>query len=158
MEGFVLARVLHVLGVVLWIGGVALVTLVLLPAARSRGDAAEGMAWFEVIEARFARQARWATLITGLTGFYMLSVLDAWGRYLDPRFWWVHAMTAIWALFTVALFVLEPLWLHRALRRWSERNPAGALRFLQGAHAVLLLLSLLTVAGAVAGSHGLRIG
>lgn len=31
MDDFVLARVLHVLGVVLWIGGVAMVTSTLLP-------------------------------------------------------------------------------------------------------------------------------
>lgn len=34
MNEFALARVLHVLGVVLWIGGVAMVTTVLLPAVR----------------------------------------------------------------------------------------------------------------------------
>ena len=34
MNDFVLARVIHVLGVVLWIGGVAMVTTVLLPALR----------------------------------------------------------------------------------------------------------------------------
>lgn len=34
MDEFALARVLHVLGVVLWIGGVAMVTTVLLPSVR----------------------------------------------------------------------------------------------------------------------------
>jgi len=34
MDGLIAARVVHVLGVVLWIGGVALVTTVLLPATR----------------------------------------------------------------------------------------------------------------------------
>ena len=39
-----LARALHVLFVAHWIGGVAFVTLVALPLARSRGDAKEGWA------------------------------------------------------------------------------------------------------------------
>ena len=34
MSDWIAARVLHVLGVVLWIGGVAMATTVLLPAAR----------------------------------------------------------------------------------------------------------------------------
>ena len=42
-----LARALHVLFVVHWIGGVAFVTLVALPLARSRGEAKAGWALFE---------------------------------------------------------------------------------------------------------------
>jgi hypothetical protein len=37
MDDIVIARGLHVLGVVIWIGGLAMVTTVLLPAIR-RGD------------------------------------------------------------------------------------------------------------------------
>lgn len=37
MDDVAIARALHVLGVVIWIGGVAMVTMVLLPAVR-RGD------------------------------------------------------------------------------------------------------------------------
>ena len=35
MNEFVLARVIHVLAAVLWAGGVAMVTIVLLPAIRN---------------------------------------------------------------------------------------------------------------------------
>ena len=37
MDGLALARALHVLGVVIWIGGVAMATTVAIPAVR-RGD------------------------------------------------------------------------------------------------------------------------
>jgi putative copper export protein len=37
MDDVIIARALHVLGVVIWIGGVAMVTMVVLPALR-RGD------------------------------------------------------------------------------------------------------------------------
>ena len=49
-----LARALHVLFVVHWIGGVAFVTVVALPLARSKGEAKAGWAMFEAIESRFA--------------------------------------------------------------------------------------------------------
>ena len=35
MEYFTLARVLHVLAVILWIGGVAMVTTVIIPAVKN---------------------------------------------------------------------------------------------------------------------------
>lgn len=155
-ESLVAARVLHVLGVVLWIGGVAMVTLVLLPALRQSGEGAEQLALFERLEHRFARQARFYTLLTGLSGFAMLQLLDAWGRYADTAFWWVHAMTLTWVVFSVMLFVLEPFVLPRLFAHFAQRNPARAFRLIIRMHWALLALSLITVAGAVAGSHGWR--
>ena len=46
-ELFILARVMHVLGVVLWIGGVAFVTTVLLPSLRRNTDPARRLELFE---------------------------------------------------------------------------------------------------------------
>jgi len=60
MEPAVVARALHVLGVVLWIGGVAFVTTVLLPSVRRMKSPEERVAFFESIEGRFAWQARGA--------------------------------------------------------------------------------------------------
>jgi uncharacterized membrane protein len=154
VQSLILARVLHVLGVVLWIGGVAMVTTVLLPASRRLRSAEERVAFFEDIERGFARQSRFTTLLTGLSGFYMLHAMNAWGRYLQPAFWWVPAMTLVWAIFTVMLFVLEPLVLHRWFQARAARDPEGTLRLIQRMHTVLLALSLVTVAGAVAGAHG----
>ena len=152
-----LARVIHVLGVVLWIGGVAMVTTVLLPSVRRFKSPVEQVAFFERIERRFAWQARVTTLVTGLSGFHMLGVMDGWQLYADLRFWWIHAMTLIWVVFTVMLFVLEPLVLHRWFLERAERDPVKTFGAIQRMHWVLLVLSLLTVAGAVAGSHGWRL-
>lgn len=86
MEGAIIARVLHVLGVVLWIGGVA--------------------------------------------------------------------MVLVWALFTLVLFVLEPLFLHRWFSERVRHHPESTFTLVTRLHWVLLGISLVTVAGAVAGSHG----
>lgn len=154
LNSLAFARALHVIGVVLWIGGVAMVTTVLLPAVRQFKTAEEQVAFFETVEARFGRQARWTTLLTGLTGFYMLSVLHAWGRYGLPQFWWIHAMTAIWLIFTVMLFILEPLVLHRWFLEQAKQNPERTFAVIQRLHWLLLALSLVTVLGAVSGVHG----
>jgi uncharacterized membrane protein len=147
------ARALHVLAVVLWIGGVAMVTTVLLPAVRNAA-AEDRMALFSRLEARFARQSRATTLLAGATGFYLVHTLDLWHRFAELRYWWMGAMVLVWAVFTLMLFVLEPLILHRWLEQRAMRDPDGTLRLVTSLHWVLLALSVITVIGAVAGAHG----
>ena len=113
------------LGVVLWIGGVGFVTTVLLPAVQRTQSAPERLALFHRIERRFAWQARATTLLAGVTGFWMTHRLGVWGRFADPAFWWMHAMVLVWAVFTLMLFVLEPLVLHRWLEERSKRDPVA---------------------------------
>ncbi len=134
-----------------------MVTTVLLPSVRRFKSPEERVAFFERIEHRFAWQARFTTLAAGLSGFYLVQVTGAWHLYADLRFWWLHAMTLIWVVFSLMLFVLEPLVLHRWFRSRAIREPEKTFRRIQRMHWLLLVLSLITVAGAVAGSHGWRL-
>ena len=154
MQYLTLARVIHILAVILWIGGVAMVTTVILPAVRRMKSKEDKIDTFEKIEGRFSLQAKITTLITAITGFYMIYELDAWSRYTDPKYWWFIAMTAVWFLFTMVLFVLEPFVLHKLYKKYAEKDPEKTFAFIQKFHWVLLTLSLITIAGAVAGSHG----
>ena len=154
MEGAIIARVLHVLGVVLWIGGVAMVTTVLLPATKRMKTPAERVMFFETVERGFALQARITTLLTGLSGLYLVYKLNLWQRFLHIEYWWMHAMVLVWALFTLALFVIEPLFLHRRFIERARRDPHATFALVARMHWILLILSLITVAGALAGSHG----
>ncbi len=150
----VFARIVHVLSVVLWIGGVAFVTTVLIPAIRKHHSEGERIELFEQFEARFALQARVTTLLAGASGFYLLHAMGAWSRYLDTAYWWVHLMTFVWLAFTVVLFALEPLFLHRVFVAQAKKNSDRAFGFLQRMHWVLLTLSLVAIVGAVAGTRG----
>jgi len=152
MDSLVFARLAHVLGVVLWIGGVGFVTLALLPTLRS-SEAAAGLAVFQATERRFANLARAMTLIVGASGLYMVNALGAWDRFVLPGYWWMQAMTGVWALFTLILFVIEPFVLPRLPKR-RPSEPGTALRRLQRMHWLLLALSLIATAGAVVGVHG----
>nr|WP_295742410.1 hypothetical protein [uncultured Acidocella sp.] len=154
MNDVIAARALHVLAVVIWIGGVSMATTVVLPAVR-RGDLGEDrLAAFQAIERRFVWQARTAIALVGLTGFYMVWRLDLWDRFRSLRFWWMHAMVGVWLLFTFVLFIAEPFILHRHFRGWATAHPAVAFAWLHRAHWVLLGLSVATILGAVAGSQG----
>lgn len=154
MNEFALVRALHVFAIVLWIGGVAFVTTVLLPTVRRTRAPADRLAFFGRIERRFAWQARVTTLLAGATGFWMTHRYGLWLRFADPAFWWMHAMVLVWAIFTLMLFVLEPLVLHRVLEARNKRDPEGTFALVQRLHWLLLALSLIAVAGAVAGAHG----
>jgi uncharacterized membrane protein len=154
MEDVVIARALHVLAVVVWIGGVSMVTTVALPAVR-RGDLGDDrMRAFQAVEHRFVWQARVAVILVGLTGLYMVWRLDLWARFASAEFWWMHAMVCLWLLFAFALFIAEPFILHRRFGRWASAQPQTAFAWLNRAHWVLLVLSFITVFGAVAGSQG----
>ena len=152
MDDFILARALHVLAVVGWIGGVAFVTTVLIPSIRRSTPPAERLAAFHRFEGRFAPQAGFWVLLAGASGLWMTWRADLWSRFSEPQFWWMHAMVAIWLLFATMLFVIEPLFLHRRME--ASLDPARDFARMERLHWVLLVASLVTVLGATAGSHG----
>jgi len=154
MNDVIAARALHVMAVVIWIGGVWMATTVALPAVR-RGDLGENwLQAFRVIERRFAWQARTTVLVVGLTGFYMTWRLDLWDRFRMVSFWWMHAMLCFWLLFTFVLFIAEPFILHRPFHHLATARPDAAFAWLHRAHWLLLAMGVITIMGAVAGSQG----
>ncbi len=154
MNEFVLARVIHVLCVILWIGGLAMVTTILLPVTMSMPSEEKRTEFFKRFKKRFAAQARYTTLFTGLSGFYMVHILDAWSRFTEFRYWWMHSMVIIWLLFMFMLYVMEPRILHSKIKKQTQQNSNTVFLAMQRTHWILLLLSLITVIGANAGSHG----
>jgi len=157
MADVTIALAVHVLSIVVWIGGVAMVTTVLLPAVRQSKAPQERIAFFAAIERRFAWQARVATLLAGISGFYMASRLNLWPDFARIDGWWLDAMLLVWLLFTLMLFVIEPLFFDRWVQSRARRAPDSTFALLQGLHWVLLTLSLVAIFGAVAGSHGIAI-
>lgn len=153
MDDFTLARVLHVVAVLMWIGGVGFVTLVAIPAIREMHPPAARLAAFHRFEGRFAVQARIWVALAGISGLWMTWRGGMWDRFADPGFWWMHAMLAVWLVFAAMLFVIEPLFLHR--RMAASPDPARDFARLGRMHVLLLAASLIAVAGAVGGTHGL---
>lgn len=151
VDDLAVARALHVLAVLHWIGGVLFVTGVVL---ETRGEPAVVLERFRAVERRFAPQARLSVLVAGLAGFWLTVRLELWWRFADPGYWWMHAMAALWAIFMIALFLAEPLVLDAWFERAAQRDPARALALARRFHRVLASAALATVAGTVAGVHG----
>ena len=152
MNDFILARAFHVLAVLMWIGGMAFVTTVLLPSVRRSVPPEERRAAFHRFEGRFAPQAAFWVLLAGASGFWMTYRADLWSRFADPEYWWMHAMVAVWLVFTTMLFVIEPLFLHKRME--ASPDPARDFARMERLHWMALAVSLVTLVGAVAGSHG----
>lgn len=146
------ARILHIIGVVWWIGGVTLVTTALLPMMVTMPDRTEGVRLFHAVEGRFARQARWLVALVGISGLYLAG---SWERLTQPESWWLYPMMAVWGAFAILLLVLEPLLLRKHFLCLALNNPDGTLRRVLLAHRVLLGLSWIAIGCAVAGSHGM---
>jgi uncharacterized membrane protein len=149
-----LARALHVLALVHWIGGVAMVTGIVLPRARAMADSRAAIAVFESFESRFAVQARYSILLAGISGFYMTDRLDAWSRLFDPAYWWLILMVAVWAVFALMVFVLEPLVIHRLFHDYALRDKERAFTLAINLHAVALAASGVAIVAGVLGAHG----
>lgn len=153
MADFIIARVVHVLAVLLWVGGVAFVTSVVMPSIRQSHAPDQRLSEFHKLEGRFAWQARLWVLLAGGSGFWMVWRAHLWQRFSDAAYWWMIAMVAVWAIFAIMLFILEPLALHR--RMAASPTPETDFRRMETMHRVLLAASLITTMGAVGGSHGL---
>jgi len=153
IDGFSIARAVHVLALVHWIGGVAMVTTIVLPRARSLPDARAALTVFETFEGRFAAQARVSVLLAGVSGFYMLDKLQAWTWLLDPAFWWLMLMVAVWTVFALMVFVLEPFFVHRLFYDYALREKERAFALAIWLHAVALTVSGVAIAAGVLGVH-----
>jgi uncharacterized membrane protein len=152
----VIARIVHVLSIVLWIGGVGFVTTVAFPAIRRGFAPEERLSAFLRFEAPFVMQARVNVILAGLSGLYMTARLDAWSRFGSATYWWMDAMVALWAVFAAMLFVIEPLVLHRRLEAAvASGRSASMFDRMARFHQVMLTLALVTILGAVGGAHGL---
>lgn len=155
MDDITIARAVHVLAVIHWMGGVAFVTAVILPSAAAIAEPARRLAFFESIESRFSAQVKVSIPLAGLSGAYMAERLDAWHRFLEPAGWWLAAMALLWLLFMVILFVVEPFVARDHFHRRAAADPDGTFRLVQRAHWVLLAAGAVVAAAAVLGAHGL---
>jgi len=149
IDDLALARALHVLAVMHWIGGVAFITLVILPLARRLNDPQ----LFARIEHRFSGQVKLSIPLAGASGLYMAAKFDLWSRFGHAEYWWMTSMFGLWVVFMLMVFVVEPL-VHGRFEKMMAEQPGKAFTVLSRVHQVLLAVAAVTVLGAVAGAHG----
>lgn len=152
-DDFAFARVVHIVAIMGWIGGVWFVTFVVMPAIVCNEPPAARLVAFHRIEQGFAPQARIWVVLAGLSGFWMTWRADLWSRFADAEFWWMHSMLGLWMIFAVMLFIAEPLFLHK--RMADSPTPEADFQRMITMHRILSIAAFVTVLGAMSGTHGL---
>jgi len=155
---FSVMHIIHLVTVILWIGGLAFITMFVLPMIIRMQNPLEKVLFFQGIEHRFAPRAKIYNAIVGITGFVML-YLTGWYRLL-----FTHKgipllfMLIIWIFWFIMLFGLEPVIIRRMLDRMAKSGEAMEIETIfarmNRMHWLLLMISLAaSIAGIIFG-HG----
>jgi uncharacterized membrane protein len=91
--------IIHVMGVIIWIGGVAFVTTVIFPLMYQTGESLEKGLLFQRVEHRFASMVRWLISIVGITGFWLLYAEYGFGVLAQKHGFGILIMIFAWALY-----------------------------------------------------------
>lgn len=153
IEWYIIARALHVAGVVVWIGGVFFVTFVLLPALKSF-PVNDRLPLFERLEQRFGWFARVAIIVVGVSGLMLAHLLGFWARIGQAQMLPIHLMIVVWTIFALMLFALEPFVVHRVFHRFASAQPEKAMRVATILHWLLCSISFAAIIGGVMVAHG----
>lgn len=150
MTLFAIAKIIHIVFVIVWIGGVSMVTTSILPAMQDIDKSMQSHV-FKTIEHRFLNQARVSSLLVGMSGFYMLHHMQLWQSL--SQYWWLSVMIVVWTLFSIVLWILEPL-VMKSFCHGCDSKGMNLTRMNQ-LHWILLIVTMSTVALGVAGKNGL---
>ncbi|HEB02422.1 MAG TPA: hypothetical protein ENI12_04235 [Nitrospirae bacterium] len=144
---------IHVVSILMWIGGVGFVTVVVFPMLMRMDDTLEMVLMFHRLENRFAGHARVYLVIVGITGFMLLWLQGRFSGLFSMNNFGILVMMFAWFFY---LFVLtfEKKIFAKVFGKPEEMDGKKVFRFLTGFHWVVLGVSLLAVAAGVWQGHG----
>jgi len=143
----------HVLGVVVWIGGVAFVTMIVFPMITRMEASFEKVLFFQGLEHRFARIAKVSVAVVGFTGGWLLYSTGEWRILLSMAGIGPTLMLLVWTFY---LFVLlfEGKIFKMIFGGGSQQDTDKVFSLLSRFHWVVLGLSLLAAGVGVWAGHG----
>jgi uncharacterized membrane protein len=145
--------ILHVICVIVWIGGVAFVTMVIFPMMYQTEGSLEKALMFQRVEHRFAGMVKWLIAIVGATGLYLLYAQYGFGILLQTRGIGILIMLFAWALYTTVILSERKIF-GRLFADPEKIDMDKALKMINVMHWFLLIISFTAVAGGVWFGHG----
>lgn len=145
----------HVVTIVLWIGGVAFVTMIIFPMLVKMEDSLEKVLMFQRIENTFAKQARVYAWTAGITGSILLYLTGQHRMLFTMHGLAVTVMLLIWLVYTIVL-TFEKKIFSLLFSQPEKLDAAQIFVRLNTFHWVILILSLGTVFVGVWAGHGGR--
>lgn len=143
---YVIALSIHILSVVIWIGGVSFVTLITFPMILRMDKSLEMVMMFQGVEHRFGKIAKVMVILAGLSGFYLL--------YIKGLSLGVWIMMSVWAFYASLLFGLEKLIFRKLFSKPDQQaDMKKVFNLLQTFHWVVLGLSFLAVVAGIYAGH-----
>lgn len=144
---------IHVLSIVIWIGGVAFVTLVVFPMITRMEGSLEQVLMFQGVEHRFARIAKLMVAISGITGLILLYYTRGFGALFSMGGIGPTIMLIVWAFYLLIL-LFEARLFKVIFRGGAQKDTKKVFYRLTVFHWVVLGLSLLAVGVGVWAGHG----
>ncbi len=144
--------IIHVISVIIWIGGVSFVTTVIFPMMYRTEGSLEKALLFQGVEHRFSGIVKWLIGLVGVTGFWMLSAKYGISILLVPRGIGIMIMLFAWALYT-GILLSERRIFGRIFADPEKIDMNKALRLINAMHWFLLSISFSAVAAGVWFGH-----
>lgn len=143
----------HVLGVVIWIGGVTFVTIIIFPMIMKTEGSLEKMLFFQGVEHRFANIAKLCVLVVGITGAWLLTITNRWSLLFTGYGIGITLMLIVWT-FYVFVLLFEGRLFKIIFKGEAQQDTSKIFFRLSVFHWVILGLSWLALFVGVLSGHG----
>lgn len=150
-----LLAAIHVTTVVLWIGGVAFVTIIIFPLLLGMEDSFEKVLLFQRVENKFAKQARIYAWTAGITGGLLLYLTGRHRELFTMNTLGPTVMLIVW-LFYILVLTFEKKIFAVLFSQPDKLDAAKIFLRLNIFHWIILGLSLSAVFVGVWTGHGGR--
>lgn len=150
-----LLTALHVVTIVLWIGGVAFVTIIIFPMLLRMEDSLEKVLLFQRVENKFARQARFYAWVAGITGGLLLYLTGGYRMLFTLSGLGITIMLLVWLIYTFIL-TFEKRIFKVIFSQPEKLDTSKVFRRLNLFHWFIMGLSLLAVFVGVYSGHMVR--
>lgn len=151
-----LITAIHVITIVLWIGGVSFVTIIVFPMLLRMEGFLEKVMFFQGVEHRFAKLAKIYVAIAGITGFLILHLNNEYSLLFTSEGLGITLMLIAWVFYVLVLLFEKRIFLR--LFSQPEKLDTSQIFFrLSVFHWFVIGLSLLAVAAGVWEGHGGRL-
>lgn len=144
--------IIHVIGVIVWIGGVTFVTTVIFPMMYRTEGSLEKALLFQRVEHRFVAMVKWLIAIVGITGFIILFHKYGLGILAHLRGLGILTMLFAWSFYTTVLLSERKIFA-KIFADPEKIDMDKALRMINGMHWALLTVSYAAVAAGVWFAH-----
>lgn len=147
---------IHVIGVVIWIGGVAFVTTTVFPMIMRMEGSIEKVLFFQGVEHRFAKIAKAMVALVGLSGTWLLQLTGEWDILFSLNGIGPTVMLVVWTFYVLVL-LFEARLFKVIFGGGAQQDTAKVFFHLTVFHWVILGLSLFAVLVGVWSGHGGRL-